>query len=713
MIEETNEKSKNIREEFDGMYQEDSLPEKLAKDYRIFSCLKHTETKKVYILEEKSSGEKYILKCRLKEEEGLLQQEYETLASIEEDFAPKAVSFFVEEDTAYLLREYIAGETLEQRIGKVGVYDPNQAIDTMISVCNIVQRMHKHEPILVHRDIKPENILVTEDGKYMFIDMDTVREYKEESSHDTVFMGSWGVAAPEQFGFGQSDPRTDIYSLGVLFLFLSTGTYKMESAEWKEIPKPIQETIQKCMEFDAKNRYPSVDALCLELNSLKRFSKRRKTLFLQTGIAFVGIPAIVLLIIFCVGSYQKRISEVSTGRVLSAGITNITDETMEMTDDIIYDEDGACHIAILTKDFIPPLQEVDYAAVDPEMADIGSFRVTPYWTENLEHPGLLQPGNEDNYSLWFDYQQNIMYMRNLNLDIYIYGDIPSPAILTDTDLTIVLEGDNTVTCHGGVPLRTRECTITFEGSGDLTLRAVDSERMTAAMVEGDVIHNGTGTITLEPCGGEYGMQWISPSKVLGDGKWINLPELPYDRDNEFAIIIKSLEWDMEYVGVQIDGYAWDYSFEGNPYWKNDPNHPGKLMPGTESDYNLKYVDGTLYLKELNLEVRGPWMTQNAVQIGENVPTPIVLEEGDSSITGVNIMAFHSESSVTFEGSGNLTLKTEGDFDEDCPALTVSTGDITHNGTGTITLISSENSKYGGVCEGELKGDGKWVNFTID
>lgn len=736
---ETNEKSKSAREKFDGIYQEDSLPAKLSKDYRILSCLKHTEEKRVYVLEEKDSKKQYILKCRLKKEEKLLQQEYETLTSIEEEFAPKAVSFFVEEDTAYLLREYIAGETLEQKVAKAGVYELKEAINTMISVCHIVQRMHKHEPILVHRDIKPENILVTKEGKYIFIDMDTVREYKEESSYDTVFMGSWGVAAPEQFGFGQTDPRTDIYSLGVLFLFLLTGKYKMERADWQDIPKSIRETIQKCMEFDAKNRYPSVDALCLELNSLKRFSKRRKEVLIQGSAIFAGFVTIVLVIILCVGTGSKRKSEDTTDGAIeersedTAGeaenedstedkmeaeitdTTEPTEEIAEVLDGFNYDVDGACHIYILRNEDnpSPPYRGLDYEAINPEMGEYGSFEVTPYWTEVPGHPGKIQPGNEENYNLKYDCQKNIMYMRDLNLDISFFENPATPAIMTDTDLTIVLEGNNIVTCHAGIPFQSEDCTITFEGSGDLTLRATDDDWMPAFRAGGDLVHNGTGTITLEPCGTAYGMEWLTPGEILGDGKWVNLPISPYDRDSEFAIIIEGLSWEPGFTGVWIDGFAWDGRFEGNRFWKNDPEHPGKLLIGTESDYNLKYVDGKLYLKELTLEVAssGSWVSVNAVQIGKDMPTTIVLEEGDSSITGVNVMAFDSDSSVTFEGSGNLTLRTEGDFDGDCPALAVR-GDITHNGTGTITLISSERSKNGGSCEGILKGNGKWVNPPV-
>ncbi|MCM1256313.1 MAG: protein kinase [Roseburia sp.] len=76
-----------------------------------------------------------------------------------------------------------------------------------------------HRLKLVHRDINPQNIVISSDGVVKIIDFGIGRMYKELQGRDTEFLGTAGYAAPEQFGFSQSDARTDIYSVGVILNF--------------------------------------------------------------------------------------------------------------------------------------------------------------------------------------------------------------------------------------------------------------------------------------------------------------------------------------------------------------------------------------------------------------------------------------------------------------------------------------------------------------
>ena len=62
---------------------------------------------------------------------------------------------------------------------------------------------------MIHRDIKPENIVVTPGGEVVFIDFGTMRSYKKDGSRDTFVVGTRGTAAPEQYGYIQTDQRTE------------------------------------------------------------------------------------------------------------------------------------------------------------------------------------------------------------------------------------------------------------------------------------------------------------------------------------------------------------------------------------------------------------------------------------------------------------------------------------------------------------------------
>lgn len=264
----------------EDMYQADSLPVQLSNEYHMVSCLKYTDTKKVYIIEKNHTKERYILKCRTGSEAELLQTEYTVLTSVQSEFLPKAVSCFEEGEVTYLLRAYIEGETLEQQIERRGLYKPDEAIRIMQKICDCVLVLHRQEPILLHRDIKPQNILVAKDGTCKLIDLDTIREYKKNGDCDTVCMGTRETAAPEQFGFCQTSVRSDIYSMGILFLFLLTGAYTMQCREWKTLPPLIQKTIRRCLAFDPKKRYSSATVLRRRLKYLEYcFQKKKRRIF--------------------------------------------------------------------------------------------------------------------------------------------------------------------------------------------------------------------------------------------------------------------------------------------------------------------------------------------------------------------------------------------------------------------------------------------------
>ena len=83
-------------------------------------------------------------------------------------------------------------------------------------ILDAVEFLHSATPPIIHRDIKPSNIMVTSDGISKLIDYDAAKIKHKEESHDTVYLGTHGSAAPEQYGFGASDERTDIYAIGVL-----------------------------------------------------------------------------------------------------------------------------------------------------------------------------------------------------------------------------------------------------------------------------------------------------------------------------------------------------------------------------------------------------------------------------------------------------------------------------------------------------------------
>ena len=151
----------------------------------------------------------------------------------------------------------------------------------IIAVCNALEDLHREEPPVVHNDINPSNIMLREDGSVKLFDFDISRLYKKGAGQNTTLFGTEEYAAPEHYGYGQSEPRTDIYCLGATMHKMLTGA--ILSAEhritYRGKLKPI---LEKCLQFDPEKRYASVQAL---RKDLERFisGKKRLLLWLQLG----------------------------------------------------------------------------------------------------------------------------------------------------------------------------------------------------------------------------------------------------------------------------------------------------------------------------------------------------------------------------------------------------------------------------------------------
>lgn len=275
-----------------------SIPSIIKKNYRQISCLKYTKEKQVYVVEDKEDGDKYILKCALNEGAKFLETEYKFLIEQEQDFLPKAVFGEQIGDGFYLIRQYFKGETLESYVEKRGCLSVKEALSTIEKIGDYIVKLHKQEPPILHRDIKPQNFLRTTDGQYKVIDMETMKYYKESADFDTVIIGTRMTAAPEQFGYQKSSVQTDIYSIGVLLVYLLTGDYSLKKTNLKTIPYALRKIIEKATAFDPKKRYKTVDAFAKEIHFYKCFKMRINT-------ARIGI--LLLLILIVLGGYIYKL----------------------------------------------------------------------------------------------------------------------------------------------------------------------------------------------------------------------------------------------------------------------------------------------------------------------------------------------------------------------------------------------------------------------
>lgn len=131
----------------------------------------------------------------------------------------------------------------------------------MMECCQIISILHHEKPPIIHRDIKPENFVWEESSQTLvLIDIDAGRQFTPSKTRDTVFTGTYGNAAPEQFGFGQSDIRTDVYGLGKTFLSLLSGNESSPESD-TDIPglsADLATILQKATSFKPEDRYTTV-----------------------------------------------------------------------------------------------------------------------------------------------------------------------------------------------------------------------------------------------------------------------------------------------------------------------------------------------------------------------------------------------------------------------------------------------------------------------
>ena len=229
-----------------------------------------------------------------------LMVEINLLKKLKHKGLPSIVDIIDQQDNYLIVMDYIKGITLENIMQEEGVQPQEKVVDWAIQLCDVLQYLHTRKPAIIYRDMKPSNIMLRSDGSVVLIDFGTAREFKERHVEDTTCLGTQGYAAPEQFGgMGQTDERTDIYSLGATMYRLVTGhnpsepPYEMYPiTHWNpRLSTGLEGIIAKCTSKDPKSRYQSVQEVRyalehyrdLDLDSIRRYRRNLRILLAAGG----------------------------------------------------------------------------------------------------------------------------------------------------------------------------------------------------------------------------------------------------------------------------------------------------------------------------------------------------------------------------------------------------------------------------------------------
>lgn len=182
---------------------------------------------------------------------------YEQLASVRIEGVPAVKECVADDGKLIVVEEYVQGRSLKQVLDEQGLLNEEQAYDIAVQLADVLVRLHQLEPAIVHRDIKPSNIIIEKNGHVNLIDFNAARHVNADKNEDTRMLGTVYFAAPEQFGFGQFDERTDIYGLGATINYIMTGDKPGAGiAECR-----FSDILKKCLMVDAKDRYQSAEEL--------------------------------------------------------------------------------------------------------------------------------------------------------------------------------------------------------------------------------------------------------------------------------------------------------------------------------------------------------------------------------------------------------------------------------------------------------------------
>lgn len=245
--------------EFTPLPEHITLPDRILAAYEAESCLACKEDGRLVLrLRGKADNRFFVLKMTAAHKEDLAE-EYrilEKLAPLLPGMVPEPVDCFEEGGTGYLLRTYLSGQTLTQwREGKEHCPE-SLCVSLGQKLCALLGTLHDQQPPVIHRDIKPENIMLLPDGGVGLLDFGTARQFKDGKDTDTRHMGTRVTAAPEQYGYAQTDQRTDLYALGMTLIWLLTGQYDRDSlAESKEVSPHLRRVLEKAVAFSPEDRF--------------------------------------------------------------------------------------------------------------------------------------------------------------------------------------------------------------------------------------------------------------------------------------------------------------------------------------------------------------------------------------------------------------------------------------------------------------------------
>ena len=276
--------------------------------YRVVRRLGSGGMSTVYLAESLSLGSLWAIKVidRTGKDFDLLA-EPNILKRLHHPALPRIVDIAQDDRYLYIVEDYIQGVSLDRQLQVQQRFDEPTVVGWAIQLCQVLTYLHNQRPHpIIYRDLKPANLIVSQDNRVQLIDFGIAREYKAGRQGDTAYMGTRGYAAPEQYGSGQTDQRTDIYALGMTLYHLLTGQspsqppYAYDSIRRLDgrLSQGIEYVVAKCVRQNPDDRYQTAAQVEHDLNNLHLFNSEYRR---QRRRERAKYTAMVLCTLACTG----------------------------------------------------------------------------------------------------------------------------------------------------------------------------------------------------------------------------------------------------------------------------------------------------------------------------------------------------------------------------------------------------------------------------
>lgn len=381
--------------------------ETLDEEFNIIKQFRQDADGKIELIAHKREKIRFIKRTYYEDK----REVFELLSKADTAHLAQIEAVLFDTDTI-VLEEYIEGENLSKYLCHSAI-SSKQAEKFVMELLYAVSAIHKMG--IIHRDIKPENILIDKSGHLYLIDFGIARIYRHGKETDTQLLGTVGYAAPEQFGYAQSDFRSDIYSIGVTCRDLNHACKKNHL---------LQKIERKCMKIDPGERYPDTSAI------LKEFRKKR----IISG-SVIALAAL-LLISIGIGAYslrQQKEAVEKKGDLLSGAKEN---RLFGGQDDALY--------LMLTEG---TKKSTEISLAEKENAVMVLAQLTPEGlsislTDSSDNKSEFTLSNQ--YGTIDDYPDTSLYAEVLFLDLNGDGRDEIWAAISDRSLVTLLNGQTAV-----------------------------------------------------------------------------------------------------------------------------------------------------------------------------------------------------------------------------------------------------------------------------